>query len=71
MRKTILIMIAAIALSTSCRKAYTCTCVTQQPGIEDFKTVVTIDNTQSKAKTTCNSWSMTVAGTATTNCTIQ
>ncbi len=71
MKKIILSLIAVAALSTSCRKAYTCTCTTLQPGIDNFKTVVTIDNSKSKATTTCNSWAMTVAGTATTTCEIQ
>ena len=71
MKKIILSLIVIATLSTSCRKAHTCTCTTLQPGIDAFTTAVTIDNTNSKATTTCNSWAMTVAGTATTTCQIQ
>jgi|GEM_PF-3413377 hypothetical protein len=71
MKKIILSLIIVAALSTSCRKAHTCTCTTLQPGINDFTTVVTIDNTNSKASTTCTGFGMTVAGTATTTCEIQ
>ena len=69
--KKIILPLIIVTLSTSCRKAYTCTCTTLQPGIDDFKTVVTVDNTKSKASTVCNSWAMTVAGTATTTCALQ
>ena len=71
MKKIILSLIAVMAISSSCRKAYTCTCTTLQPGIDNFITTNTIDNTATKAKTVCSSWQMTVAGTATTTCQIQ
>ena len=71
MKKIFLSVITFAFLVTSCRKAYTCTCTTLQPGIDNFNTVVTIDNTHSKAATTCSSFALTVAQTATTTCVLK
>ena len=71
MEKLIPVLVVITFLFASCRKAYTCTCTTLQPGIANFNTVVTVDNTHSKAKEVCNSFGLTVAETATTTCVLK
>ena len=70
MKKVILSLVVVAALSTACKKNYTCKC-TITDGTTTTTSTSTIDNTKSKATTACNGASATVAGTETTTCSIQ
>jgi hypothetical protein len=71
MHKIIISLIVIVALSTSCRKSYNCTCTTAQPGVDIVTTTENIDNFKNKANTICTNIGITIAGTATTTCAIQ
>ena len=73
MKKVILSLVVVAVLSTaSCKKNYTCTCTTTFTGgtSPNVTTTTTIDNTKSKATTACNGLASSVAGVASTTCSI-
>jgi hypothetical protein len=71
MKKIAVLAIFAGAMSfASCKKNYTCTCTTTEPGYPNITSSTTIKDTKSKAKTTCSNESATVGSVATT-CAIQ
>ena len=69
MKKVILSLVVVAALSTACKKNYTCKC-TITDGTTTTTSTTTIDNTKSKATTACNGGNSSSNG-VTSTCTIQ
>jgi hypothetical protein len=71
MKKVILSLITVGALSiVSCKKNYNCVCTIAQPGFPYMTTTTVIDDTKSKATTTCTALANSAAGVS-SSCAIQ
>ena len=72
MRKVfaILAVVALIGATTSCKKDYTCTCVTKATGFDDITTVIPFnDQKKGDAEDACAALESNTAGIVTT-CTL-
>jgi hypothetical protein len=66
MRRIVLILIIVIALSTACKKNYTCTCAVIFNGLTSY-TSTSFDGTKNEAKSECTALNQTTA-TQTVTC---
>ena len=72
MKKIILSLLIIVALSimVSCKKDYNCVCTISQTGFPNATTTTVIDDTKSKATTTCTGLANPAAGLS-VSCAIQ
>ena len=69
MKKIVLLVMVVASLATvSCKKNYNCVCTYTYVGVTQTSTIV-INDTKSKAKTTCSAYATPVSGNPET-CTI-
>jgi hypothetical protein len=72
MKKIILSLIIVAALSISCKKNYNCVCNGALYGGQTTNVTIIVNDTKSKAKTTCaNYQTSSTVGTETITCSIQ
>lgn len=69
---TLSAVVLTAMLFTSCKKDYTCTCVTKDNGVELSRTSVTIKDTKKNAESACSGKATASGGgvTITTSCSL-